>query len=393
MQQRLSHRSQAIQPSATLALSDRARALKAAGHDIIALGVGEPDFDTPQAIKDAAIRAINEGQTRYTAVDGTPELKNAITDKFERDNGLKYTAAQILVSAGGKHSFFNLVLALLNPGDEVIIPAPYWVSYPDMVRVAEAQPKIITTTIEQHFKITAAQLRANLTDKTRLLILNSPSNPTGMAYSADELRELGAVLLEYPNVMVVTDDIYEHIYWGQAPYANIVNACPQLYDRTVVLNGVSKAYAMTGWRIGYVGGPQWLIAAMKKIQSQSTSNPCSIAQAAAAAALAGSLESVHSMVRAFKERHDYVYGRLKDIPGISILPGDGTFYLFPDMKEVIARCGVQDDMALVGELMEAGIALVPGSAFGAPGCVRLSFATSLDLLTQAVDRLQAFVER
>ena len=393
MEKRLSKRVQAVKPSPTLAVTVRAAELRASGKDIIGLGVGEPDFDTPEHIKEAAIEAIRAGQTKYTAVDGTPALKQAIINKFQRDNGLTYAPTQILVSDGGKHSFFNMVLALLNAGDEVIIPAPYWVSYPDMVLIAEGVPVIVPTTAEQQFKLTADQLRAAITDKTRLVVINSPSNPTGMAYSLAELKALGEVLKEYPDIIVATDDMYEHTLWDDSSFVNILDACPELYDQTMVMNGVSKAYSMTGWRIGYVGGPEWLVKNMKKIQSQSTSNPCSIAQAAAVAALNGPQSCVREMVAEFHKRHDYVVSRLNAIPGISVLPVDGTFYSFPDVREAMTATGYTTDVAFAEALLEAGVALVPGSAFGAPGHLRLSFATSMDNLEKALDRLEAFVKR
>ena len=391
LEQTLSQRVQAVKPSPTLAVSTRAAELRASGRDIIGLGVGEPDFDTPDHIKAAAIAAIKAGKTKYTAVDGTPSLKKAIIDKFQRDNGLSYQSSQVLVSAGGKHSFFNMALALLNPGDEVIIPAPYWVSYPDMVRIAEGVPVIVTAGAEQSFKITAEQLRAAITPKTRLLVLNSPSNPTGMTYSVEELSALADVLLEHPHVLVATDDMYEHIIWGDKPFVNIVNVCPELYDRAIVMNGVSKAYSMTGWRIGYIGGPEWLVKNMKKIQSQSTSNPCSIAQEAAEAALNGSDDCVKAMVKAFKDRHDHVYKRLSALPDVKVLPADGTFYSFPDFSGVMKKRGFEKDVDLAEALLEAGVALVPGSAFGAPGHMRLSFAASLEVLDKAIDRLEMFL--
>ena len=393
MEKRLSKRVQAVKPSPTLAVTVRAAELRASGKDIIGLGVGEPDFDTPEHIKEAAIEAIRAGQTKYTAVDGTPALKQAIINKFQRDNGLTYGPTQILVSAGGKHSFFNMVLALLNAGDEVIIPAPYWVSYPDMVLIAEGVPVILPTTAEQQFKLTADQLKAAINDKTRLVVINSPSNPTGMAYSLAELKALGEVLKEYPDIIIATDDMYEHTLWDDSSFVNILDACPELYDQTMVMNGVSKAYSMTGWRIGYVGGPEWLVKNMKKIQSQSTSNPCSIAQAAAAAALNGPQSCVREMVAEFHKRHDYVVSRLNAMPGISVLPVDGTFYSFPDVREAMATTGYTTDVAFAEALLEAGVALVPGSAFGAPGHLRLSFATSMDNLEKALDRLEAFVKR
>ena len=385
----LSNRVNAIKPSPTLAVTNRAAELKAAGNDIIGLGAGEPDFDTPLHIKAAAIEAINAGMTKYTAVDGTPALKKAIIDKFQRDNGLEYAANQILVSSGGKQSFFNLALALLNEGDEVVIPAPYWVSYPDMVIVADGTPVIVPTTQEQRFKITAEQLDAAMNEKTKLVVLNSPSNPTGVAYELDELKALAEVLRKYPNALVATDDMYEHIRFNDKPFVNILNAAPDLYDRTIVLNGVSKAYSMTGWRIGYAAGPAKLIGAMKKVQSQSTSNPCSIAQAAAVAALNGGMECVNEMVVAFKQRHEFVVNALNEIPGVECIPADGTFYAFPSFQGVIdASDRFANDIELAEFLLtDAGVALVPGSAFGAEGNMRLSFATSMEVLQDAIARI------
>ncbi|WBA83667.1 pyridoxal phosphate-dependent aminotransferase [Endozoicomonas sp. GU-1] len=378
-----------VKPSPTLAVTAKAAELRAAGHDIIGLGAGEPDFDTPEHIKAAAVKAIAEGKTKYTAVDGTTELKQAIIDKFKRDNGFEYGQSQILVSCGGKQSFFNLALALLNKGDEVIIPAPYWVSYPDMVVIAEGVPVIVEAGLENRFKITPGQLEAAITDKTRLVVLNSPSNPTGTAYNRKELEALGNVLKKYPEVMIATDDMYEHILWTEEPFCNILMVCPELFDRTIVLNGVSKAYSMTGWRIGYAGGPEWLIKNMKKIQSQSTSNPCSIAQAAAVEALNGSQDCVKEMVKVFKKRHDYVVGRLNQLPGVSAIEGDGTFYAFADFSEAMKKLGFTKDTDLAALFLEKGVALVPGSAFGSDGCMRLSFATSDEALEKALDRLQA----
>jgi aspartate aminotransferase len=384
----LSTRVQSIKPSPTLAVSNRAAELRAAGQDIIGLGAGEPDFDTPQHIKDAAIDAINSGFTKYTAVDGTPALKNAIINKFKNDNGLVYQANQILVSCGGKQSFFNLSLALLNPGDEVVIPAPYWVSYPDMVLIAEGVPVVIQTTPEARFKITPEQLEAAITSKTKLVVLNSPSNPSGMAYTNAELVSLGEVLRKYPDVLIATDDMYEHILWTEESFNNILSANPDLYDRTILLNGVSKAYSMTGWRIGYAAGPQKLIGAMKKIQSQSTSNPTSIAQYAAQAALEGDQQCVADMVKVFKKRHDYIVKALNEIDGVECLAGDGTFYVFPDFSGMQARLGCETDTDLAEKLLEAGVALVPGSAFGTPGHMRISFATSDENLQKAIERLK-----
>jgi aspartate aminotransferase len=385
----LANRVQRVKPSPTLSITARVGELRAAGQDIIGLGAGEPDFDTPEHIKAAAIEAIHSGFTRYTAVDGTPELKKAIIAKFRRDNGLDYTPGQILVSCGGKQSFYNLCQSLLNSGDEVIIPAPYWVSYPDMVRLADGEPVVIRAGAESGFKISPAQLEAAITDRTRLVVINSPSNPTGVAYTRDELAALGEVLKAHPQILIATDDMYEHIIWSEEPFSNILNPCPDLYERTIVLNGVSKVYAMTGWRIGYAGGPAALIKAMKKVQSQSTSNPASISQVAAQAALEGDQSCIAPMIRAFRERHDFVVSALNDIPGVECLPADGTFYCFPKVQAVIDRLdGVSDDIGLAEYLLDkAGVALVPGSAFGAPGYVRLSFATGLDVLEDALGRL------
>jgi len=385
----LANRIQRVKPSPTLAVTARVAELRTAGKDIIGLGAGEPDFDTPDHIKAAGIQAIKDGFTRYTAVDGTPSLKKAIIAKFKRDNGLDYAADQILVSSGGKQSFYNLCQAMLNAGDEVIIPAPYWVSYPDMVLLAEAEPIIVPAGVESHFKISAKQLDAAITSKTRLFVINSPSNPTGVAYSRAELEALGEVLRKHPQVLIATDDMYEHILWSEEPFSNILDACPDLYPRTIVLNGVSKVYAMTGWRIGYAGGPAELIKAMKKVQSQSTSNPASISQVAAQAALEGDQSCIEPMIKAFRERHDFVVGALNEIPGVVCLPADGTFYCFPQMQAVIDRLdAVSNDIELAEYLLDnAGVALVPGSAFGAPGYVRISFATSMDVLEDALARL------
>ena len=387
---KLSARVQAVKPSPTLAVTARAAAMRAAGKDVIGLGAGEPDFDTPDHIKEAAIRAIHDGKTKYTPVDGTPSLKKAVVEKFQRDNGLDYELDQILVSCGGKQSFYNLAQAILDPGDEVVIPAPYWVSYPDMALLAGGVPVFIHGGMEQRFKITPQQLAAAINEKTRLVVINSPSNPSGMAYTRDELAALGSVLLEHPRVVIATDDMYEHILWADEPFANILTACPELYDRTMVLNGVSKAYSMTGWRIGYAGGPADVIKAMKKIQSQSTSNPTSISQYAAEAALNGPQECIGDMLKAFRERHDYVVERLNGMPGIECPQSDGTFYTFPRVQGLMdAVDGVTNDVELAEHLIEhAGVALVPGSAFGTPGHARISIATSMDNLTKALDRLE-----
>ena len=384
-----SNRIARVKPSPTLAVTALAGQLRAEGRDVIGLAAGEPDFDTPEHIKQAAIKAIIDGRTKYTAVDGTAGLKQAIINKFDKENGLHYTADQVLVSVGGKQVFYNLVQALLNPGDEVIIPAPYWVSYPDMVKLADAEPVIVSGDIKQEFKISATQLEAAITPKTRLVVINSPSNPSGKAYTRAELTELAEVLLRHPNIVVVTDDIYEHIVWTDEGFNNILNVCPELQPRTLVLNGVSKAYSMTGWRIGYAGGPAELIKGMKKVQSQSTSNPCSIAQYAAQAALEGDQDFLRQMCDVFKQRHDYVYNRLIAMPGVECLQSDGTFYSFPSFHGVIERMtGINNDIELAQLLLEkAEVALVPGSAFGTDGHLRLSYATSMENLEKALDRI------
>jgi aspartate aminotransferase len=378
-----------IKPSPTLAVTAKAAELKAKGLDVLSLGAGEPDFDTPAHIKEAAHKAIRDGFTKYTAVGGTPALKKAIIAKMERDNALDYKPSQVLVSNGGKQSCYNLCQALLNATDEVIVPAPYWVSYPDMVLLADATPIILHTTAQTRFKITPDQLAAALTPRTRMIWLNSPSNPSGMAYSRAELEALGEVLRHHPNVIIATDDMYEKIMWTGEPYANIINACPDLYDRAVVIHAVSKTYSMTGWRIGWACGPAKLITAMADIQSQSTSNPNSIAQVAAEAALSGDQSCVGEMVKAFKIRHDALVADLNTIPGIKCLPGDGTFYAFPNVEGLIARLGVANDLELSDRLLaDALVAVVPGSAFGAPGHLRLSFATSEKVLKGCVERLR-----
>ncbi len=393
MSSKLSARVQSVKPSATLAITARAKAMRAAGKDVVGLGAGEPDFDTPDHIKEAAIKAIKDGFTKYTPVEGTLELRRAIVDKFKRENGFDYQVEEILVSCGGKQSFYNLAQAILDPGDEVVIPAPYWVSYPDMALLAGGVPVIVDAGADQSFKITPAQLEAALTERTALVVINSPSNPTGMSYSHAELAGLGEVLRRHPKVVIATDDMYEHIRWSREPFVNILNACPDLAPRTLVLNGVSKAYSMTGWRIGYAGGPADIIKAMKKIQGQSTSNPTSISQVAAQAALEGPQDCIATMGAAFKERHDYVVKRLNGMAGIECLPTDGTFYVFPRVQGMIdAIPGVKDDLELAEYLIEqAGVALVPGSAFGLAGYVRISIATSQANLEKAIDRIAGVI--
>ncbi len=390
----LSERAARLQPSPTLAVTARAAALKAEGKDIIGLGAGEPDFDTPEHIKDAAIRAMRAGQTKYTAVEGTLSLRRAVVDKFKRDNGLTYTTNQVLVSSGGKQSFFNLCQAVVNPGDEVVVPAPYWVSYPEIVAIAGGTPVMPYAGADQGYRLTPAQLEAAISKRTRLVVINSPSNPTGMAYRRAELLAFGEVLRKHPQVLIATDDMYEPFIWHGEPFCNILMACPDLYDRTLVLNGCSKAYAMTGWRIGYAGGPEAIIKAMGNMQSQSTSNPCSISQAAAEAALTGDQECVRIMCRAFHERHDYVHKTLKAMPDVAVLPADGTFYAFPDFSRVIQRLKLKDDIELCERLLvDVGVAVVAGSAFGAPGHLRLSFATSMENLKGALSRIHGFLEQ
>ena len=381
-------RTSLIKPSPTIAVTTKAADLRRQGQDIIGLGAGEPDFPTPEHVKQAAIKAIENNQTRYTAVDGTQEIKQAIINKLQSENDLTYQENQVLVSSGCKQSIFNLMLATLNPGDQVIIPSPYWVSYPDIALIAEAEPVFVETSAEQSFKLNPQDLAAAITPKTRLLVLNSPSNPTGSQYTKSELSALAQVLVQNPHVMIASDDIYEKVTWSSEPFCNILNACSELADRTFVLNGVSKAYAMTGWRIGYAAGPERVIKEMKKIQSQSTSNPCSIAQAASVAAISGTQQPVHDMVKVFKRRHDLVIKGINAIPGVGCRPADGAFYSFADFREAMANKGYEDDVAFAEYLLQkAQVAVVPGSAFGAPGFMRLSFATSDDLLNKALDRI------
>ncbi len=387
---RLSHRVQAVKPSATLEITAKAKALKAEGKAIIGLGAGEPDFDTPDHIKTAAINAINSGFTKYTAVGGTAELKQAICDKFKRDNSLTYTPDQILVSSGGKQSFYNLCQAILNDGDEVVISAPYWVSYPDIVILAGGKPVIINTGIDEGFKTTPEQLKAAISDKTRLVVINSPSNPTGITYTRSDLKAIGEVLKDYPDIIIASDDMYEHIVWSDEPFCTIAEVCPELYAQTITMNGVSKAYSMTGWRIGYAAGSETIIKAMTKIQAQSTSNPCSISQAAALEALNGDQTCVKTMLKAFKERHDFVVDAVNSIPDMQALASQGAFYTFVNIQSLIEKTdGINDDVEMSDYILsEAEVALVPGSAFGAPGYMRISFATSMENLQQAIERIR-----
>jgi aspartate aminotransferase len=391
----LSQRVQAIKESPTLAITAKAAKYKAEGRPIIGLAAGEPDFDTPQHIKDAAKAAIDAGYTKYTPVSGIPALKKAVVAKFKNENGFDYSVNEVIVGVGGKQTIFNLCLAVLNKGDEVIIPAPYWVSYADIAMVAEAVPVIIDCGIEQGFKLLPAQLEAAITPKTKLVMFNSPSNPTGAVYNLNELKALGEVLLKHPNILVATDDMYEHVNLTGKKFYNILNATPALKSRCIVLNGVSKAYSMTGWRIGYAAGPANIIKAMEILQSQSTSNATSISQYAAEAALSGSQECIKPMVAAFKERHQYVVDRFNAMSGLRCLMAGGAFYAFPDARVAIAnlhkagKISAATDMALAEYLLEKfDVAVVPGSAFGAEGYFRISFATSMDNLREALDRIE-----
>ena len=385
----LAERLDRIKPSPTIAVTQKARQLKAEGRDVIGLGAGEPDFDTPAHIAEAGIEAIRKGFTRYTPVEGNADLKDAIAAKFKCENGIDYKRNQIIVSTGAKQTIYNLIMAVINPGDEAVIPAPYWVSYPDIVMLADGVPVMPYAGPDQGYKITPAQLEAAITPKTRLFILNSPSNPTGAAYTRAELRALGDVLVKHPQVIICTDDMYEHIYWAPEPFASLLTVCPELYDRTVTTNGVSKAYAMTGWRIGYCGGPVELVNAMSIIQSQSTSNPSSIAQKAAVVALNGDQACVREMNKHFKARHDFLVAGLNKLPGVSCLPGAGTFYAFANIEKAIKQLGVKDDNAFAEHLLNnGGVAVVPGSGFGAPGHMRLSFACSLETLEEALKRIE-----
>lgn len=389
----LSNRALTIKPSPTLAVAAKAAQLKAEGKDIIGLGAGEPDFDTPEHIKAAAKKAIDAGFTKYTNVGGTPSLKNAVIAKLKRDNNLEYKPNEIVVGVGGKQCIFNMVLATINDGDEVVIPAPYWVSYADIVEIAGGKPVLVFAGVEQGFKITPAQLEAAITPKTKMFMINSPSNPTGAVYTKAELTALGQVLLKHPNILVATDDMYEHINLTGEPFVNIVNACPELKERSVVLNGVSKAYSMTGWRIGFAAGPAKLIDVMTNLQSQSTSNPTSISQVAAETALAGDQSCLVPMVKAFRERNEFVTNALNAVPTIQCLKAEGAFYAFVDARKAIEKLAKEgkikaaNDLELTAYLLEAGVAVVPGSAFGAEGYFRISFATSMENLEKACERI------
>ncbi|WP_314372120.1 pyridoxal phosphate-dependent aminotransferase [Sphingomonas paucimobilis] len=383
-----------ISPSPTLAITSRVMELKRAGVDVIGLGAGEPDFDTPDFVKEAAIQAIRDGKTKYTNVDGTPELKAAIAAKFARDNGLTYTADQISVNVGGKHTLFNAMVATIDAGDEVVIPAPYWVSYPDVVQFAGGVPVIVKAGPEQGYKLTPEALDAAITPKTKWVILNSPSNPTGAGYTADELKALGEVILRHPHVWVFADDMYEHIIYDGFRFATIAQVCPELYERTLTVNGCSKAYAMTGWRIGYAGGAPWLIKAIAKLQSQSTSNPCSVAQAAATAALTGDQSFLAERNKAFQARRDMVVSMLNEIEGMTCPTPEGAFYVYPSFAPLIGKTTpsgrlIDSDEAFVGYLLDdAKVAAVQGAAFGLSPAMRISYATSDALLREACTRIQ-----
>lgn len=388
MQYKLSKRIALIKPSATVAINTLAAELKAAGRKIINLSVGEPDFDTPEFIKQAGVKAIEQGFTKYTAVEGILELRQAIVAKLMRDNQLSYQPQEILVSAGVKQSLYNLAMTLLDEGDEVIIPAPYWVSYPEIVKVAGANPVFVNAGIEQRFKITPQQLKSAMTPRTKLFILNSPSNPSGMAYTAEELCGLADVLLEHPQVLIVSDDMYEYILWSMPKFVNILNVAPQLKDRTIVMNGVSKGQAMTGWRIGYAAGPVDIIQGMKKMQSQSTTNATSISQKAAVVAIEATRSRFQEMITQYQKRHDFVFKALTAMPGVQCCPADGTFYSFPNVSQVVKKLGLASDIDLAKVLLDQGnIAIVPGTEFGSPGYIRLSYATSMENLEVAMKQM------
>jgi len=382
-----------IKPSPTIAVTQKARELKAAGKDVIGLGAGEPDFDTPKNIKEAAIEAINKGDTKYTAVDGTPELKKAIVNKFKRENNLQYSNNEITVGTGGKQVIYNALMATLNKGDEVIIPAPYWVSYPDMVLLAGGNPKIVKCNESDGFKLTPNNLKKVITKKTKWLILNSPSNPTGVSYAREEIEALSEVLIKNKNVHILSDDIYEHIVYDNFNFFTIAQVS-KLKNRTLTMNGVSKSYAMTGWRIGYAAGPKEIIKAISKIQSQSTSNPSSISQAAAVEALNGNQDFIKERAKAFKERRDFVVNSLNNIKGISCLKPNGAFYVFPSCKKLLGKkTKIKTDSEFVEKLLEkANVAVVQGSAFGLDGYFRISYATSMEKLKTAMERIKSFCE-
>ena len=384
-----------IKPSPTIAVTQKARELKAAGKDVIGLGAGEPDFDTPDNIKEAAIKAIRDGDTKYTAVDGTPALKKAIVDKFKRENNLDYDLDQITVGAGGKHVIYNAMMATLNEGDEVIVPAPYWVSYPDMVLLAGGTPIILECDEKQGFKLSASELDKAITPKTKWIILNSPSNPTGACYSESDIKELSKVLIKHPHVYILSDDIYEHVVYEGFKFFTVAQI-KELKNRVLTMNGVSKAYSMTGWRIGYAAGPKEIIKAIAKIQSQSTTNPSSISQAAAVEALNGQQDFIKERAKSFQERRDFVVKALNQINGIECLSPDGAFYVFPSCKGLIGKKDpngnvLNNDSDFVKSLLEnSGVAVVQGSAFGLEGFFRISYATSMENLKKALEKISSF---
>jgi aspartate aminotransferase len=382
-----------VLPSATSAVLNLAAKLREQGRDIISLGAGEPDFDTPDHIKKSAINGINSGQTKYTAIDGTASLKKAIQKKFKKDNNLDYDHDEIIVSSGAKQTLFNLCMGLLGHSDEAIIPSPYWVSYPDMVRIADAKPVFIDTGIENDFKISAEQLDNAISKKTKLLFLNSPSNPTGSCYSKNDLLKLAEVLLRNPDIYIASDDIYEKIHWGPSKFYNIATLVPELKNRVISINGVSKCYAMTGWRIGYAGGPKEIIKAMKTVQSQSTSNPSSISQIAATEALIGDQTCVKNMLKEYKKRNEYIVNQLNNLPGFECRNGDGAFYAFPKVTEALNRNNMKTDADLVSHILnKAEVVLVPGTPFGAPGYIRFSFACSMSELKNAINRISKVIK-
>ncbi len=385
----LSERVQRVKPSATIAVSTLAREMRAAGRDVLSLSAGEPDFDTPEHVRAAAVEAMEAGDTRYTAADGTPALKNAICRKFERDNGLAYKPSQVSVGAGAKQVLYNVCAATLNPGDEAIALAPYWVSYPDIVKLCDGTPVVVSAGLEAGYKVTPEQIDEAITDRTRLLFFNTPNNPTGVSFTRSELEALGEVVAAHEQVVVVSDDIYEHIYWGDGPWLTPAQVWTDLQDRIVTVNGVSKAYAMTGWRIGYAGANVELVNAMRKLCSQSTSNPCSVSQAAAVAALEGDQSVLTVMRDAFKERYEYMYEAVNALPGMRCAPTQGAFYVFADAREAIQAKGLDNDTQMAELILsEAEVALVPGAAFGAEGHLRFSFACSMDDLKEAMRRLR-----
>lgn len=388
----LSDRVQRVKPSATIAVSSLAREMRAAGRDVLSLSAGEPDFNTPRHVRAAAVEAMESGDTRYTAADGTPALKNAICNKFRRDNGLAFEPGQISVGAGAKQVLYNICAAVLNPGDEAIVLAPYWVSYPDIVKLCDGKPVVVSAGLDAGYKVTPQQIEAAITERTRLIFFNTPNNPTGVSFSRSELEALGEILAAHEQILAVSDDIYEHIYWGDEPWLTPAQVWTGMQDRIVTVNGVSKAFAMTGWRIGYAAANVDLVNAMRKLCSQSTSNPCSISQAAAAAALEGDQSILATMRDAFKERYEYMYEAVNALPGMRCAPAQGAFYVFADAREAIRASGLENDTQLAEKILsEAEVALVPGAAFGAEGHLRFSFACGMDDLKEAMRRIGEFL--